>query len=155
MKKKSYLGFISLLLLLIAGCDSNRIFEEYQEIPDAVWNRNNKIKFPIEISDTTSVCNIYINVRNSADYPYRNLYLFVNTVHAGKAKRDTFECILADEKGKWLGSGLGDLFDNQILFKKNVRFTSKGLYEFELEQAMRIENLPLIADVGIRIEKSK
>jgi len=69
--------------------------------------------------------------------------------------------LLADEKGNWLGSGAGDLWDNSILFKKNTKFPLKGKYTFTFEQAMRygdqaaIDPLPFILDVGITIEKSK
>ena len=72
----------------------------------------------------------------------------------GAYARDTIECILADNSGKWLGEGSGDIWDNQILFKKGVRFRKTGTYRFTLEQAMRVENLPLIMDVGMRIEKA-
>ncbi|MBK8414603.1 MAG: gliding motility lipoprotein GldH [Bacteroidetes bacterium] len=63
------------------------------------------------------------------------------------------ECILASPEGRWLGEGLGDIWDNRILFKENVQFTQPGEYRFELNQAMRINPLPGIMDAGIRIEK--
>ncbi len=72
----------------------------------------------------------------------------------GFVSRDTLECILADESGAWLGDGSGDIFDNQILFKKNFKMKQKGNYVFVLEQGMRVENLPMIMDVGIRLEKT-
>jgi gliding motility-associated lipoprotein GldH len=95
-------------------------------------------------------------VRNADGYPYGNLYLFVHsTFPDGRKITDTLECTLADANGKWLGDGAGDIYDNQILFKRNVRFRQSGTYIFELEQAMRLEKLPLLMDVGIRIERAK
>jgi len=64
------------------------------------------------------------------------------------------ECILADANGKWLGNGLGDIWDNKILFKQNVKFPKRGLYQFTLNQAMRLDSLPMIMDAGLSIEKS-
>ncbi len=58
------------------------------------------------------------------------------------------------KNGKWLGEGLGDIWDNRVLFKKNVSFPQKGEYRFEFTQAMRLNPLPGVMDVGIRIEKS-
>jgi len=82
--------------------------------------------------------------------------LFIKTVFPnGKFSNDTLECVLADEKGKWLGTGLGDIYDNQIPFKRNVRFPMAGTYRFEIEQGMRTETVPLIMDVGLRIEKAE
>jgi gliding motility-associated lipoprotein GldH len=68
---------------------------------------------------------------------------------------DTLDCILADEKGKWLGSGIGDIYDNQIPFKRNVRFPLPGTYSFEIQQGTRKDDIPLIMDVGLRIEKAE
>jgi gliding motility-associated lipoprotein GldH len=72
----------------------------------------------------------------------------------GKLDRDTLEIMLAGKDGKWLGEGLGDIWDNRILFKKNVSFPLKGEYRFELTQAMRLDPLPGIMDVGMRVERS-
>lgn len=145
--------FISCIFL---SCDKNRVFEENKEIPDNVWNANNKLKFEVNITDTISKHNFYINIRNADSYPYSNLFLFVTTKFPNeKMSRDTVECKLADETGHWLGEGLGDLWDNKILFKQGVRFPLAGKYQFEFEQAMRVENLPLIVDAGLRIEKAK
>ena len=62
--------------------------------------------------------------------------------------------MLADERGQWLGDGMGDIWDNRILFKKDFKFPQTGKYRFELEQAMRINPLPGIMDVGMRIERA-
>ena len=116
------------LLFLLAGCDDKRIFEENTDIPDYNWNINNKLKFNVSIKDPSTPANFYINVRNADGYPYSNLFLFIKTTFPnGKFSTDTLECILADEKGKWLGKGLGDIYDNQIAFKRNVRFPLPGI----------------------------
>lgn len=141
-------------VFLLEACDSKRIYEENIEIPNGVWNSANKAKFEVEIKDTLSAHNFYINVRNTGAYPYSNLYLFLETEFPDKVyAKDTIECILADNSGRWLGDGSGDIWDNQILFKKGVRFRKAGKYVFTLEQAMRVPNLPMIMDVGMRIEK--
>jgi gliding motility-associated lipoprotein GldH len=66
---------------------------------------------------------------------------------------DTLECLLADEQGSWLGKGAGNVWDNQILLKKNVRFPRKGVYSFLITQGMRKDPLVDVADVGLRIER--
>ena len=142
------------MLVLFFSCDQNRVFENNINIPDGIWNVDNRLSFDVNMVDTISSHDIFLNVRHTSFYPYQNLFLFVvTTAPPGAAIKDTFECILADHKGKWYGSGLGEIWDNQILFKKNVRFPSSGLYNVEIEQAMRRENLPFVMDVGIRVEK--
>jgi gliding motility-associated lipoprotein GldH len=155
------LKFRNILLLTVAAaillgsCDPDRIYEKNIRIPDGIWYRDNIVAFELTIEDTISTHNLYVNIRNTNLYPLSNLYLFITTTApSGHSIRDTVEVILADEKGKWLGSGLGDIWDLQQLYKQNVRFAQRGAYRFEYEQAMRTEKLPFILDVGLRVEKA-
>lgn len=66
---------------------------------------------------------------------------------------DTAQMILADPKGRWLGKGIGDLYDYQFRFKSGKIFPEKGKYELLIEQAMRDQVLPDITDIGITIKK--
>jgi gliding motility-associated lipoprotein GldH len=130
------------------------VYEQNIDIPEYIWDKDNPVYFDVEIKDTVSLHNVYINIRNASGYAYSNLYLFLDTKYPNNSmSRDTIECILADPSGKWLGDGSGDIWDNQILFKKNVRFKQIGTYKFRYEQAMRMPKLPMIMDVGLRIEK--
>lgn len=154
IKQLTVLLFFS--AVVFSSCDSARIFEQNQEIPETGWKTDNILKFDVEIKDPSTPTNFYVNVRNADGYPYSNIYLFVKTKFPnGKMANDTLECILADEKGKWLGSGLGDIYDNQILFKRNVRFPMAGKYSFEIQHGMRSDVIPLIMDVGLRIAKAE
>jgi gliding motility-associated lipoprotein GldH len=66
---------------------------------------------------------------------------------------DTVEYILAEKSGKWRGSGIGDLFDNQFSYRKNIRFEKPGKYQLSIRQGMRAEQLKGIHDIGLRVEK--
>jgi gliding motility-associated lipoprotein GldH len=143
-------GFI----LALTSCDSKRVYEKNVDIPEYIWDKDKPIYFDVPITDTVSFHNVYINIRNASGYGFSNIYLFLDTKYPNNTiSRDTIECILADPSGKWLGNGSGDIWDNQILFKKNVRFKQLGTYKFRYEQAMRMPKLPMIMDVGLRIEK--
>jgi gliding motility-associated lipoprotein GldH len=150
---------ISLLLLIcsllvIQSCDSKRFFEENKKIEKRLWNSKDKAIFNVTITDIFARYNFYFNVRNGGDYPYSNIYLFLKTVFPdGRIALDTSECQLADYDGKWLGSGISDVKFNRFLFQKGVRFPQKGQYIFEVEQAMRVNDLKGITDIGIRLEK--
>jgi len=145
---------VALIALLLISCDPNRVFEKNIRIPEGIWDRNNPVRFEVVVEDTITPHNLYINVRNTGMYPVSNLYLFVTTIApSGHTIKDTVQVILADERGKWLGKGLGDIWDNQKLYKEQVRFAQIGKYIFVYEQAMRLEKLPFILDVGLRVEK--
>lgn len=149
-------AFIALIAFLAAGCDPNRVFEENKDIPDYVWDVKNKVPFEVNIDDTVSLHNLFVNVRHASHYQYANLYLFIYIKFPnGKMAKDTLECIFSDPDGQWKGEGMGDIWDNQIPWKQHIRFPIKGKYEFEFEQAMRSEQVPFIMDVGLRVEKAE
>ena len=156
-RKIKYSAVLFLIsVLFFTSCDRARIFEKNLDIPETGWKTDNILKFDVDIKDASTPTNFYVNVRNADGYPYSNIYLFIKTKFPnGKMSNDTLECILADEKGKWLGNGLGDIYDNQILFKKNVRFPLAGKYTFEIQHGMRADIVPLIMDVGLRIAKAE
>ena len=132
------------------------IFEKNVKMPENRWEQKNIITLSPEITDTIVPYNIYLNIRNAGGYQFSNIFIFLTTqTPSGKAERDTVELPLADETGKWLGDGMGDIWDNKILFKRNFHFPEKGTYTFLMEQAMRIDPLPQIMDVGIGIEKAQ
>lgn len=155
MKIKTKLLPTGLLLVwLFPACDPNRIFDDNTAIENRIWNVNKPVVYEVSIDDTLSPCNFYLNVRHAEAYPYSNLFVFLKTQFPnGELARDTVEVILQDKNGKWLGSGLGDIFDNQILFKRGLRFPLKGKYVFTIEQAMRTPDLPMIMEIGLRIEQ--
>lgn len=152
-------GVAGLLLLLIISsftmsCDRNKVYEKYTKINDYVWNSKNMVRFDVEIKDTVTRHNIFLLVRNASQYQYGNLWMFVaTTAPNGNKELDTVQCLLADKNGKWLGEGMGDIWDNKILWKQNVRFPQAGIYTIQFEQGMRVENLPGIMDIGLRVEK--
>jgi gliding motility-associated lipoprotein GldH len=152
-----FFAFLSLLCLTwFSSCDRNVVFEKNTKIPESKWEMNNIIALDAEIKDTLPLYNIYINVRNAGGYQFSNLYMFLNTrTPKGEQARDTIELTLADERGKWLGNGSGDIWDNRILLKQKFRFPESGIYHFEIQQAMRVNPLPYIMDAGLRIEKAE
>ena len=123
------------------------------------WATTDRAVMEFNIDDTISQHNFYLNVRNTESYPYRNLYVFVKTTFPnGKFSKDTVGVILADATGKWLGSGNGYLsssqhLSNTIMYKYNKRFPLSGEYKVEIEQAMRVDTLEGIRNVGLKIER--
>lgn len=145
--------YFTLLVLITASCDLNLVSEDYRQVRNEKWDRENIIEIDTEINDTINPCNIFICSRIRGEYPFSNLYLFIDIYFPdGQLIRDTLNCILADESGKWLGSGFGSIWSNEIPYKSNVRFPVSGKYIFRIEQGMRQKVIPGIVDVGIRIE---
>ena len=155
MQNRSLLFFGAIVVLTLVGCNKS-LFQESRPIPNKIWEVGNTISFEVEVTDTVTGYDFYIDLRNEASYQYANIFMFVETKFpSGKSATDTVECFLADQSGRWLGSGLGDVLDNHILFKQNIRFPNEGTYTFGFQQGMRNEALPSILDLGITIEKHR
>ncbi|MBS4057600.1 MAG: gliding motility lipoprotein GldH [Bacteroidales bacterium] len=149
---------INLLLvglgLLFAACSNSSLIDDYHALPAEGWSKTDKQQFELNITDTTVSYRFFINIRNTVDYKYSNLYVFLNTRFPnGNHTRDTIECLLAEPSGKWVGHGMGRIRENQILLNQSLRFPIRGKYKFELEQAMRTDTLQGITDIGIRIQQ--
>jgi len=155
MRKFGWYNLMMIFIFMLSACDTNTVFEENLEIKNAEWNRSEKAYFEFEIEDSTAVYEIYLNFRHGGDYPYQNIYLFTETVSpSGKLAKDTAQMLLANNKGKWFGKGIGDIFDYQFRYKQGELFPENGIYHFEIEQAMRDVILENVTDIGISVKKT-
>lgn len=158
MRKISYLPYwilLNFVIISIAACDSNRVFDEYHHFRDARWNRYELAEFSFSVQDTKNPHNFFLSLRNSTDYEYSNLYLFMKTYLPDSTYTvDTIECLLADSKGKWYGKGMGKTKESRILLRNDLVFPQAGRYVVKFEQAMRVEDLIGIEDIGVRVEKT-
>ncbi len=146
--------FLCCLLTGLTSCDKARLFDENKTIENNAWYYKNTLPFEVQIKDTSKLYNILVNLRVDADYKYSNLFMLVHSVYPNKAKDERrIEIRLADESGKWLGSGLGDLYDYQFPAYRKIKFPQPGFYHFELEQNMRDDTLMHVKAAGIRIEE--
>jgi len=147
---------LGLFAILLSSCGQPIIFDEHVTLEDAKWYKGESARFSVEINDSLVAYDFYLTVRNTTDYRYSNFYLFLLTRFPnGNLSRDTIECMLADNKGMWLGKGWGSIKENTILLKQNLHFPLSGDYQFLVQQAMRVDTLEGISNVGLRIEKSK
>lgn len=155
-KKRMKNSFLLLFTLgvLVSGCNRNDIYIKYKTIPEGGWHSDSVYTFDVPITDISTPYNVYINIRNKADYPYQNLWLFVSELSRDSVmKTDSIECYLADDRGKWLGSGVGSVHEMPLLIKQNITFKKKGNYQYKLMQGMRDTILAGINDIGLRVEK--
>lgn len=154
-----FIGFLSLFI----SCDSDRKFDEYVSIENSNWQKDDTITFNLNVSDTISAQNLFINIRNNNDYKYSNLFIITEILSPNQyATIDTLEYEMTNATGKWLGNGFTDLKENKLFFKENYIFKKSGKYDIKIIHAMRkgkethgIASLEGITSVGLRIESVK
>ena len=152
---------LSLLIfaLAFASCQTSiDVFERNVVIPNHAWSSGFKPEISFKVTDTLARYNIYAVIRHTDAYEFNNIWLNIYTKVPGDSavRKQQLDLKLAtDEKG-WLGSGMDDIFEHRILITgKPEPLTRSGVYTFRLENIMRVDPLPEILNVGIRVEKAK
>jgi gliding motility-associated lipoprotein GldH len=149
--------FFSLIfaVMLVSCNDQQAIIDTNIELDKFNWSYSEKVKIPFTIEQVEKSYNLFLNLRHTSDYRYSNIFLLIQIIDPnGKKTTERKEFKLALPDGEWLGSGSGNLYSYQILFKENFKFTLKGKYTIELEQNMRDNPLDYITDAGIRVERA-
>lgn len=147
------------ILLLTAACKPVKmdVYEKNLEVPGHAWSYDHKPDFEVTLQpeDTAYLYNIYVNVRHTDAYPYSNIWVMVGTRFPGDSLQTRrVELPLADVTGKWLGSGLDDIYEHRIPIQQRAVLDKPGAYHFTFEQNMRQNPLPNVMNVGLRIEKA-
>jgi gliding motility-associated lipoprotein GldH len=131
------------------------VYEENLPIENNVWVSDDIKRFEFVVEDTMSSMNLIVNLRTTVDYPYQNIYLFLQSKYPdGQIEKDTIEFLLAEPDGKWLGENSGTIIEFSGMIASGGRFADAGSYVFEIQHAMREDSLQDIIDVGFRVEKS-
>ena len=147
---------LALSIIFLSSCGDLPIASNSIEIDSDGWNSMDSASFEWDVVDRDLRHNAFIDIRHNADYPYSNLYLFLDfTFPNGKQRNDTLACILADERGRWYGSGIGDIIDHRVSFRENLEFPINGKYRLKVTHGMRRDPLPGITDIGFMLEKSQ
>lgn len=149
MKKVVLLAVISLLLV---GCQKGVIFTEFKALPECGWDMDTELVFTPVMEDSTAVYDMQLIVRHTDRYAYQNLWLFVDVKQDSLLlRRDTIEAMLANERGKWLGSGVSK-YTLPLLYVEEVPL-QEGEYNVVVQQGMREDVLRGITDVGLKVIK--
>ena len=158
--RRALFGLLVALATLgpLGGCDPARVFEENRDLKDYVWPVDEKPTFAFAITDTAARYTIYLNVRTSTSYRFHNLFTRLTLTGPGGEiiDRHLHELNVRDpQTGEPLGDGAGDIFDQQVVALRGVRFRRPGTYRAELVQYMRLGTLPDVMSVGIRVAREQ
>jgi gliding motility-associated lipoprotein GldH len=157
LNKLCFLFLVSIYLLV--SCDSNQVYDVYKSVPNT-WHKDSVVSFNVTAPDSINPYNLFVNLRNTNDYKFSNLFLIVEMVFPhGKTVTDTLEYRMADPTGKLLGTGLTDVKENKLWYKEQVIFNESGEYTLNIQHAMRengkvngVVDLEGVTDIGFRIE---
>ncbi len=143
------------LLCFLAGCLPAPYFQKEEVVPQGAWTYNFKPSFEFEITDTSVGYQPYFLIRHTQAYPYSNLWVLLYITVPGDSivKVERVNVPLAENTGKWLGRGMGEIYEQRLPMNlgDSVHFNKKGIYKISMEQNMRVNPLPEVLNVGLRI----
>lgn len=154
IKTSYYLLPVIGLFFILSSCEQSRVFDKNVSLPKQGWFYGEPKIFEVEILDTAKSYNLYINIRHTDEYPYNNLWLkLITTMPDGTVRSNNVNVEISAATGEWSGNCVDGICYNVVLIQHNFSLPQKGKYQFTLEQDMRMNPIPYIMDIGIRVEK--
>jgi gliding motility-associated lipoprotein GldH len=150
---------IGLFLLLISCKDENRIYDRYHDFDDRVWVVTDTPTFEFEVADNELEYTIMGHLRNAVSYPWSRIFVQYDLQDSvGNTLKEslTMHYLFDAKSGKPQGStGIGDIFDHEVILLDGYKFPYKGRYVVKFEQRMRVDSLEGMLAVGLRVEKQR
>jgi len=141
----------SVIILILSACTNENVYTDFYSFKNSEWNKDSICRFNVEIKDTLAPHYMSIIIRHNDNYPYRNLWLFVDiSTPSGATRCDTLGCELADDMGKWFGKGIS-IYKLEAPYENYIIFPQRGVYTFSIRQGMREEILKNISEIGIKL----
>ena len=144
--------------ILLYGCVQSPYYQKEYSVSGKGWEYGFAPSFKFDITDTTVPYKMQFLIRHTEAYPFGNIWLIANIKKPGDTvfEKIRMEIPLAEPTGKWLGRGMGEVWEQRmpLSFQDNDSlFTTPGTWEVQLEQNMRMNPLPEVLQIGLRVEK--
>jgi gliding motility-associated lipoprotein GldH len=159
--KHGYLPVI-LLLLLLMGCQEHALYHQSRSISPYGWHTADTLYYDIPIGRAAlaSTVDVFLELRNTLQYPYRDVPLVVESqfipLRAKPRKPQTkyIRYLLTDEIGHWTGAGWGSSYQHAVPIER-YRITRQGTLRLKVYHRMKRAMLPGIENIGVRVETPK
>jgi gliding motility-associated lipoprotein GldH len=147
--------FLLLLINLFGSCHYPGYSEKNVSVPRQAWASSFQPAFTFEITDTLSLYRLYVVLRHTDAYPYKNIWIDITSTLPGeKPVTERRNLMLATDDQGWLGKGMDDLYEHRILLNQQpAKFRKSGTYTYTLHHLMREDPLPHLMNIGMRVEK--
>lgn len=120
------------------------------------WGHQQVLEFKVNVDDNNQRYDLFLNLRHTSKYKYSNLSVIIEEISPkNQEQKYPIELQLTTPDGRWIGTGTSNILSYQVQFLKGHHFTDTGEYTFRVKQNMRVNPLPEIVDVGIKVMNGK
>ncbi len=146
-------GLLIAITAAFSSCGPNYIYQKKHEFEADQWSYADTINFVVDIPDTLSIYNLYLEVKHSTDFSYQNLYANIYTQFPGGERlKELASLELSNNGGLWMGKCTSKYCTLNIPIQKGAYFNVPGKYTFTLEQFMRVNPIQGIKSFAFRVE---
>lgn len=114
------------------------------------WRYSDTVSLAASPADSTdSIVHgaLALAVRHTDAYEFSNIWVEVSYLGVDSLQRDTFNIRLADNFGRWLGTGIGVGFQKVDTLSRNFTFNTR--IPVSVRHIMRADTLPDIEQIGL------
>lgn len=146
------------LITVVAGlsfmaCNADgALFHAYCSLPATGWSKQDTLLFQVDVKDSLTTYQLHIESRNSQDYPYQNLPLYLACDPQESLAFDTLNLMLITPKLGWERDGWETL--HSVSFHAGeMRIRQAGTYTIKIAHHLPDSIVQGIRDIGIKICK--
>jgi gliding motility-associated lipoprotein GldH len=146
-----------LLFTVLVSCSGGEDYSCFHHIKNGKWCRDSLLVFTIDslIHSPGAIYDVTVELTINRGYPYRDLWLQIDqNLTDSHVRTDTLRYLLADEYGKWLGSGAGGLNHFSLPCRSFMPRDSVYNYRLTVRHAMDDDLLQGVEKVGIKIAEA-
>ena len=136
------------------SCNENDEYSKYLFISQNRWALNDPLCFELDsVSfDINHRYDVSIEITHNVKYAYENLWLYIDqTLEDSILSRDTIECKLVNDAGRWIGTGNGATRQFSYKYKTNLKLDTVKQYKVCISHAMNDLQLKGIERIGLKV----
>lgn len=146
-RRTAYTVAVALTLLLAASCSVPPERSAYESMPPRGWDYTDTVALaPDTAASASATGRVAVAVRHRADLEWANVWVELTYTAADTARRDTVSLRLADDRGRWLGSGVGVAFQRVDTIAGVRARADRPIY---VRHVMRPDQVEGIEQVGV------
>lgn len=154
VRNSIFVFLFGVLLFSLAACSKGEVFFRYNQIGKGVWHRDSLLTYTMDSISLNPLLryNLSIELTTADKYPYKDIWLKVeHNLNDSIFSIDTIHSMLADDYGRWLGSGAAGLHQISIPYKSTVALDTSMIYELQISHLMSNNPLPGVEKVGLKV----
>jgi gliding motility-associated lipoprotein GldH len=154
---KKIIGTLAFLTSLLSCQPGNRIYSKNQDLsPQLTWSRKDVKTFVIPVEEIDQEHTLRIAFRYAEGFPYESMLIQVREIApSGEETVSPYTLTVRNKKGEYIGEPGLDIWDSEHVVDTKKKYTEKGEYTYKIEQAMTLDPVQLVMEIGMILDRNR